>query len=68
MYINKFYWRPTGDDEEDEIEQNITDISSMVSNLKHMAVDIGNEVDTQNQQLEKIYEEVKKLHYVIFNK
>ncbi|KAH9525565.1 Synaptosomal-associated protein 25 [Bulinus truncatus] len=46
--------RITNDAREDEMEQNIGEVSGMVSNLRNMAVDMGNEIESQNRQLDRI--------------
>ncbi|XP_059155591.1 synaptosomal-associated protein 25-like isoform X4 [Physella acuta] len=46
--------RITNDAREDEMEQNISEVSGMVSNLRNMAVDMGNEIESQNRQLDRI--------------
>lgn len=49
----------TDDAREDEMEENLTHVCSIVGNLKSMALDIGNEMDTQNRQLERIEGKVR---------
>nr|BAF50734.1 DjSNAP-25 [Dugesia japonica] len=49
-YITKI----TNDAREDEMDQNITEVSGMVSNLKNMAIDMGSSIAQQNQQIDKI--------------
>jgi len=44
----------TNDAREDEMEENLGEVSSMVANLKHMALDIGSEITNQNAQLDRI--------------
>ncbi len=44
----------TEDEREDEMEENINEVSNIVTNLKHMATDMGNEIDNQNRQLDRI--------------
>ncbi|XP_055879922.1 synaptosomal-associated protein 25-like isoform X1 [Biomphalaria glabrata] len=46
--------RITNDAREDEMEQNIGEVAGMVSNLRNMAVDMGNEIESQNKQLDRI--------------
>ncbi|XP_006839382.1 PREDICTED: synaptosomal-associated protein 23-like [Chrysochloris asiatica] len=36
---------------EDEMEENLTQVGSILGNLKNMALDMGNEIDAQNQQI-----------------
>uniref|UniRef100_A0A8C6BMT9 Synaptosomal-associated protein 23 n=1 Tax=Monodon monoceros TaxID=40151 RepID=A0A8C6BMT9_MONMO len=46
----------TNDAREDEMEENLTQVGSILGNLKNMALDIGNEIEAQNQQIERITE------------
>ncbi|XP_054458033.1 SNARE_SNAP25N and SNARE_SNAP23C domain-containing protein isoform X1 [Anoplopoma fimbria] len=46
--------RVTNDAREDEMEENLTHVGSIIGNLKSMALDMGNEIDTQNVQIERI--------------
>lgn len=48
--------RITNDAREDEMEENLTQVGSILGNLKNMALDMGNEIDAQNQQIQKITE------------
>ncbi|XP_048838252.1 SNARE_SNAP25N and SNARE_SNAP23C domain-containing protein [Brienomyrus brachyistius] len=49
-YIN----RVTNDAREDEMEENLTQVGSILGNLRSMALDMGNEIDTQNIQIDRI--------------
>ena len=42
------------DDRETEMDENLTDVSNMLGNLKHMAMDMGDELERQNNQLDRI--------------
>uniref|UniRef100_A0A8C9AU86 Synaptosomal-associated protein 23 n=1 Tax=Phocoena sinus TaxID=42100 RepID=A0A8C9AU86_PHOSS len=46
----------TNDAREDEMEENLTQVGSILGNLKNMALDIGNEIEAQNRQIERITE------------
>ncbi|GFW44366.1 synaptosomal-associated protein 25 [Trichonephila clavipes] len=46
--------RITHDAREDEMEENMQQVSSIIGNLKNMAIDMGSEIDSQNQQLDRI--------------
>lgn len=46
--------RITNDAREDEMEDNMGQVSTMVSNLRNMAIDMGSEISQQNQQLNTI--------------
>uniref|UniRef100_A0A3Q1HXW7 Synaptosomal-associated protein n=1 Tax=Acanthochromis polyacanthus TaxID=80966 RepID=A0A3Q1HXW7_9TELE len=37
-----------------EMEENLAHVGSIIGNLKSMALDMGNEIDTQNVQIERI--------------
>lgn len=49
-----FITRITNDAREDEMEQNLGEVSGMLGNLRNMAVDMSNELDSQNKQLDRI--------------
>uniref|UniRef100_A0A670JEZ8 Synaptosomal-associated protein n=1 Tax=Podarcis muralis TaxID=64176 RepID=A0A670JEZ8_PODMU len=53
-----FIQRITKDDVEEEMEQNLTQVDSMLSNLRSMAVDMSNEIDVQTKQVDSIKEKV----------
>jgi len=46
--------RITNDAREDEMENNMSEVSGMVSNLRNMAVDMGNEIESQNKLVDRI--------------
>ncbi|XP_027136323.1 synaptosomal-associated protein 25 isoform X2 [Larimichthys crocea] len=46
--------RVTNDAREDEMEENLAHVGSIIGNLKSMALDVGNELDTQNDQIARI--------------
>lgn len=46
--------RITNDAREDEMEENLDAVGSILGNLKTMAVDMGNEIDKQNTQIDNI--------------
>ncbi|KAM9341069.1 synaptosome associated protein 23.1 isoform 1-T1 [Symphorus nematophorus] len=46
--------RVTNDAREDEMEENLEAVGSILGNLKNMAVDMGNEIDKQNKQIDGI--------------
>ncbi|XP_039986359.1 SNARE_SNAP25N and SNARE_SNAP23C domain-containing protein isoform X2 [Xiphias gladius] len=46
--------RVTNDAREDEMEENLAHVGSIIGNMKSMALDMGNEIDTQNVQIERI--------------
>ncbi|MCJ8740143.1 hypothetical protein PDJAM_G00055370 [Pangasius djambal] len=46
--------RVTNDAQEDEMEENLAHVGSILGNLRSMALDMGNEINTQNVQIERI--------------
>jgi len=46
--------RITKDAREDEMEENLGQVSSMIGNLRNMAIDMGSEITQQNAQLDRI--------------
>lgn len=36
------------------MEENIQQVSSIIGNLKNMALDMGNEIESQNSQIDRI--------------
>lgn len=54
--------RVTNDARENEMDENLEQVGSIIGNLRHMALDMGNEIDTQNRQIDRIMEMVTNLH------
>ena len=52
--------RITNDAREDEMDENIQQVSTMVGNLRNMAIDMSTEVSNQNRQLDRIHDKVRK--------
>ncbi|XP_002763997.1 synaptosomal-associated protein 23 isoform X1 [Callithrix jacchus] len=50
--------RITNDAREDEMEENLTQVGSILGNLKDMALNIGNEIDAQNPRIKRITDKV----------
>ncbi|KAM4742587.1 synaptosomal-associated protein 25 [Anableps anableps] len=48
--------RVTNDAREDEMEENLAHVGSIVGNLKSMALDISNELESQKDQIDRIRE------------
>lgn len=46
--------RITHDARENEMEENLQQVSTMIGNLRNMACDMGNEISNQNAQIERI--------------
>lgn len=53
--------RVLNDAREDEMEQNMCEVSGMIGNLRNMAVDMGNEIESQNRQIDRINQKVVSL-------
>lgn len=48
------WYRITNDAREDEMEENLGAVGSIIDNLKTMAMDMGSEIDKQNKQIDSI--------------
>ncbi|XP_030415445.1 synaptosomal-associated protein 23 [Gopherus evgoodei] len=48
--------RITNDAREDEMDENLTQVGSILGNLKNLALDMGNEIDSQNKRIDRINE------------
>ncbi|XP_075585584.1 synaptosomal-associated protein 25 isoform X2 [Dermatophagoides farinae] len=46
--------RITKDAREDEMEENMGQVTTMIGNLRNMAIDMGSEISSQNAQLDRI--------------
>ena len=56
--------RVTDDARENEMDENLEQVGGIIGNLRHMALDMGQEIDTQNRQLDRIMEKVLySVHY-----
>jgi len=53
--------RITNDAREDEMENNMGEVAGMVSNLRNMAVDMGNEIESQNRLVDRINQKGESL-------
>lgn len=53
-------YRITNDAREDEMEDNMGQVSTMIGNLKNMAIDMGTEIEGQNSQIDRINMKVSK--------
>ncbi|CAN99702.1 Synaptosomal-associated protein [Caenorhabditis elegans] len=54
-YITKI----TNDAREDEMDENVQQVSTMVGNLRNMAIDMSTEVSNQNRQLDRIHDKAQ---------
>lgn len=57
--------RITNDAREEEMDENVQQVSTMIGNLRNMAIDMSTEVGNQNRQLGRIQEKVIFLHNTI---
>ncbi|CAH0388111.1 unnamed protein product [Bemisia tabaci] len=44
----------TNDDRENEMEENMGQVNTMIGNLRNMAIDMGSELENQNRQIDRI--------------
>ncbi|KAA8595970.1 hypothetical protein FQN60_011261 [Etheostoma spectabile] len=51
-----FIRRVTDDARENEMDENLEQVGGIIGNLRHMALDMGQEIDTQNRQVDRIME------------
>ncbi|KAK6304810.1 hypothetical protein J4Q44_G00253960 [Coregonus suidteri] len=49
-----FIRRVTDDARENEMDENLEQVGGIIGNLRHMALDMGHEIDTQNRQIDRI--------------
>ncbi|KAG8449677.1 hypothetical protein GDO86_016354 [Hymenochirus boettgeri] len=54
-YVNRI----TNDCREDEMDENLQQVGSILGNLKNMALEMGNEIDSQNKQIDRINEKAE---------
>lgn len=60
MYYITSSGRITDDAREDEMEENLQQVGSMLQNLRNMASDMGNEIETQNRVIDRINRKVNR--------
>lgn len=41
------------------MDENLEQVGGIIGNLRHMALDMGNEIDTQNRQIDRIMDMVR---------
>lgn len=54
----QFFFRITNDAREDEMEENMGQVNTMIGNLRNMALDMGSELENQNRQIDRINRKV----------
>ncbi|TWW67204.1 Synaptosomal-associated protein 25-B [Takifugu flavidus] len=57
-----FIRRVTDDARENEMDENLEQVGGIIGNLRHMALDMGQEIDTQNRQIDRIMEKTGMRH------
>jgi synaptosomal-associated protein 25 len=55
----KYLLRITNDAREEEMENNMGEVNTMIGNLRNMALDMSSELDNQNQQVDRINRKVR---------
>lgn len=45
------------------MDENLGQVNTMIGNLRNMALDMGSELENQNQQIEKISTEVTPVYF-----
>lgn len=53
------FLRITNDAREDEMEDNMGQVNTMIGNLRNMALDMGSELENQNRQVDRINRKVR---------
>lgn len=53
-----YNFRITNDAREDEMEENMGQVNTMIGNLRNMALDMGSELENQNRQVDRINRKV----------
>lgn len=54
-------YRITNDAREDEMEENMGQVTTMIGNLRNMALDMGSELGNQNTQIDRINRKVNSV-------
>jgi len=67
-FYSPYIQRITNDAREDEMEDNLKMVGSNLSNLKNMAQDMGNVIERQNKQLDRMGDKVKSFQQSNYDK
>ena len=59
-------FRITNDAREDEMEENMGQVNTMIGNLRNMALDMGSELENQNRQIDRINRKVRTARHFMF--
>lgn len=62
--VNSLFFRITNDAREDEMEENMGQVNTMIGNLRNMALDMGSELENQNRQIDRINRKVFFIQFV----
>ena len=60
-----FVNRITNDAREDEMDENLVQVSSMIGNLRNMAIDMGTEIENQNQLIGRVQKKASVFFFFI---
>lgn len=66
-YPSTLTFRITNDAREDEMEENMGQVNTMIGNLRNMALDMGSELENQNRQIDRINRKVMPSHCILCN-
>ena len=58
MMTGNYIAKVTKDAREDEMEENMQEVNTMIGNLRNMAIDMGSEIGAQNAQIGRINQKV----------
>lgn len=64
LYQVLYLFRITNDARETEMEENMSQVNTMVGNLRNMALDMGSELENQNRQIDRINRKVSSQYYI----
>ncbi|XP_022083232.1 synaptosomal-associated protein 25-like isoform X7 [Acanthaster planci] len=56
---SSYITRITNDAREDEMDENLQQVSGIVGNLRHMAIDMQSEIESQNRQVDRIIDKAE---------
>lgn len=56
-------FRITNDAREEEMEDNMGQVNTMIGNLRNMAIDMGSELENQNRQIDRVNRKVCVMCY-----
>lgn len=66
--LTKFVFRITNDAREDEMEDNMGQVNTMIGNLRNMALDMGSELENQNRMVDRINLKVMSKFFSLYKK